>query len=400
MLNPPLQIAIVGTGPAALMAADRLAHSSRAIRVTLFEKRGGIAWKLFVAGSSGLNITNSLDLDSFSSQYTGPADHWKLALDRFSNKDWVRFLEDDLDQKTFLGTSGRYFVETMHAAKLVRAWKKRLENAGVAFRLQHELSDLNLANGKWTLSFIDQESFSADLALLCLGGGSYEPHENPLRWPKILSHLKLGFTDFSAVNTGYHVAWSEGFIKEADGLPLKNVVLSNAKGARKGDLIVSEYGLEGTPIYTLGQPGPASLDLKPDLSADDILKKLNASKENLSPIRRVQKYLGLNKTALALLFHMAPSPAKSDLLEFIRLIKAFPLELLEPRPLVESISSRGGLSWSDLDENLQIKSNPGLYAAGEMIDWEAPTGGFLIQGAVSQGALVADKMIESFGSKP
>lgn len=385
-------IAIVGTGPAALMAADRLASSG--CKVVLFEKRPAAAWKIFVAGSSGLNISNSLPLEAFASNYSGSAEHWKACLSRFSSADWVRFIEKDLGQKTFLGTSGRYFVETMHAAALVRAWRRRLEGMGVLFQFAHELVNFCADDQGHNLHFNKGRSHSFRTVILALGGGSYEREEEPLRWISIFQSKGLLFTEFSPVNTGYHVAWAKDLLAEADGLPLKNIALRNAKGTRKGDLIITQYGLEGTPIYTLGEAGEAFLDLKPDLSLDAIKQKLLSTKENYSLIRRAQKHLQLNKAALALLFHMGRPEWKSSIDDFVLAIKNFPLTLLQSRPLNESISARGGVAWENLDESLQLKAFPGIYLAGEMIDWEAPTGGFLIQGAVSQGRFVADSILQ------
>ena len=375
------------------MAADRLASSG--ITVTLFDKRPAAAWKLFVAGSSGLNITNSLPLDSFVKNYSGPVDIWQACLSQFSNDRWIRFIEVELGQKTFLGTSGRYFVETMHAAALVRAWRRRLEAMGVKFQFGRELIDFTSDANGVSLRFQDETSFRFNKVLLALGGGSYEPKEEPLRWISIFQAKGLGFTPFSPMNTGYHVAWTQGLLKEADGLPLKNIEFRNRKGVRKGDLMITEYGLEGTPVYTLGEVGEAFIDLKPDLSLDAIKQKLLSSRENLAWIRRAQKHLQLNRAALALLFHMGPPGWKPSLDDFAFTIKNFPLDLLQPRPLRESISAKGGVSWDNLDTGLQLKAFPGLWLAGEMIDWEAPTGGFLIQGAISQGCYAAESMRKS-----
>lgn len=374
------------------MAADKLASSG--IQVTLFDKRAAAAWKLFVAGSSGLNITNALPLDAFASNYTGPAQHWQTCLSQFSNEDWVRFIEVELGQKTFLGTSGRYFVETMHAAALVRAWRRRLESMGVSFHFAHELIDFSSDGTDCTLRFKNETTFSFPKVLLALGGGSYEPTEDPLRWISIFENKGIRFNAFSPMNSGYHVAWTKAFLAEVDGQPFKNIEFRNSKGSRKGDLIITEYGLEGTPVYTLGEAGAASIDLKPDLSLDAIKQKLLSSKENFSLIRRAQKHLQLNKAALALIFHMGRPEWKNSLDDFALAIKNFPLTLLQPRPLSESISARGGVSWDELGDNLELTSHPGIYLAGEMIDWEAPTGGFLIQGGVAQGRFVAESMLK------
>lgn len=383
-------IAVIGSGPAALMAADVLAGAGR--DVCLFEKRSGLAWKLYVAGSSGLNISNSLPLPAFAAQYSGPPGFWESCLGDFPPSAWLRFIENDLGEGTFLGTSGRYFVETMHAAKLIRSWKRRLEEKGVRLRVGQDCSDFKAAPEGWRLSFRDHPDESFDALLFALGGASYE--SGGLAWPEFFGKKGIRVQPFEASNAGYELAWSAAFLREAEGQALKNIRLSTSRGERRGDLVVTSYGLEGTPIYTLGIPGPAQLDLKPDLTADEIRQKLERSKERLSPLRRVKKYLQLCPASQALLFHHAPDASKADLESLIAVVKNFPLDLLKARPLSESISSKGGVAWENLDSSLMLRNFPGVYLAGEMIDWDAPTGGFLIQGAVSQGFRAACSLLE------
>ncbi len=380
------QVAIIGSGPAGLMAADVLA--SQNYKVCIYEKRKRAAWKLYVAGSSGLNITNSLDISTFLSHYTGPQEFWKKCLENFSPQDWIQFIEKKLGLGTFLGTSGRYFVETMHAAKLIRVWKKRLEDLGVQFFFDHECVDFKIKKtSEIELFFSNQFSHTYHSAYFALGGASWE--KEFIKWPSMFISKGIQFTEFKASNTGYEVEWQEDFLKESEGKPLKNILFKSSRGERKGDLVVTSYGLEGTPIYFFGECGVVDIDLKPDLSEEEIYKKLSSSKENLSAMRRVKKYLNLCEASLSLLFHYAST---KDLKELSHFIKNFPLRLKQPRPLSESISSQGGIAWSEVDEHLMLHKFPNVYCLGEMLDWDAPTGGFLIQACVSQGAWVTQNL--------
>jgi predicted flavoprotein YhiN len=191
---------------------------------------------------------------------------------------------------------------------------------------------------------------------------------------------------FQPSNVGYEVHWPTEFLKESVRQPLKNCILTTAKGSKQGELMITEYGLEGTPVYFVGKTGSATLDLKPALSAEALLNQLQKSRENLSAHRRLKKLSGLCQVALSLLYHSAP---QANLVELVGLIKSYPLELLKPRPLSEAISSQGGVALSELERGLNLKRYPHTYCIGEMLDWDAPTGGFLIQAAVTQGVIAA-----------
>jgi uncharacterized flavoprotein (TIGR03862 family) len=373
------------------MATDGLASQGHA--VTLFEKRKGLSWKLYIAGGSGLNISNSLPLDAFQRHYTGPADHWQACLQEFGPKDWLQFIEEKLGIGTFLGTSQRYFVETMHAALLVRNWKKRLEELQVQIRLNTLCSDFRRTDQGWELLSPSASLGTFDALVFALGGGSYE--KESAAWPLIFTAKGISFQPFAPSNTGFELAWPDAFLKEAEGQPIKNILFASARGERKGDLVITQYGLEGTPIYFAGVSGLTHLDLKPDLTEAQVLQRLQKTRENLSPMRRAQKFLQLSPGSKALLFHMAPATATRDVRTLAELIKHFPLQLTRPRPLSESISSSGGLLWENFDRNLMLTSLPGVYCAGEMIDWDAPTGGFLIQACISQGHWISQHL--SFG---
>jgi predicted flavoprotein YhiN len=274
---------------------------------------------------------------------------------------------------------------------MLKAWTERLSAMGAAFEYGRECTGFETipagaqAPTGLRLSFAEGAPFEADAACFCLGGASYEPEAEPLRWPRIFEARGAAVAGFEASNVGFQVDWPAGLLAEAEGKPVKNVVLSSSRGRRSGDLVITSYGLEGTPVYFAGERGLVHLDLKPDLTEAQLLSKLRFSKENLSPIRRAKRFLHLGEGALALVFHMAPREAMSDLAALAAAIKRFPIELRAKQPLSEAISSSGGLRWDELDDQLMLKRAPGVFVAGEMIDWDAPTGGFLIQACVSQG---------------
>lgn len=389
-------ILIIGSGPAALMAAD--VASAAGYKVSVYEKRKGPGRKLLIAGSSGLNITNSLPLPQFEQQYAGLAQRTSAMLAGFSPQAWIEFIEN-LGLKTFCGTSGRYFLEEMKASKFLKAWIHCLTERGVLFFYDQELSDFSITqnldskNQKVRVSFSGGLQSEGDALCLALGGGSYEPQEIPLRWPPIFQTKGIGFSPFLPANVGYQVEWSEAFLKEAEGLPLKNIQFTSSRGSRKGDLIITKYGLEGTPVYAFGVAGEITLDLKPDLTESQILAKCQSVKENLSPLRRVSRHLHLCPASLALLYHQTSKPVLSDLGLLVKRIKAFPLLFKGTQSLEESISSKGGVHLEELDEQYMLRKFPGVFLAGEMLNWDAPTGGFLIQASVSQGYAAGQGML-------
>lgn len=373
-------VAVIGSGPAGLIVADQL--SSAGVAVTLFEKRKSLGRKLLVAGSSGLNITYDAPFDECLAQYGEPSALWKKILSGFTPEDWRAFIEG-LGVPTFVGTSKRVFVHDMKAARFLHLWKERLLKQGVRFLFETEWTGL-------------EQTRDHDVTVLALGGGSWEPDEKPLRWVKVIQDLGIRFNEFKPSNVGYQVAWPAAFLSRTDGKPLKTIVMHTSRGSKKGEIMITKYGIEGTPVYFVGETGRVTIDLKPDTTVDALAERLESAKENLSPMRRVQKLLKLSVVAEELIFHMTPPHVLRSLspLQMAERIKAFPLELLGPQPLDEAISSRGGVDWNELDDTLQVKSIPGLYCVGEMIDWDVPTGGFLIQGCVSQGAWVAKAILD------
>ncbi len=378
--------AIFGSGPAGLMAASVL--SSAGVKVSLFERRPSYGRKLLIAGSSGLNVSHQTNLEDFIAHYQGfSPEVWRRFFKVLSPDAWIQFIQS-LGLETFVGTSSRYFVKEMKASGLLRAWRSKLEQNGVQFIPNHE----------WQ-GRVDFSGFG--VSGLFLGGGSWE--DVPPLWPEKMRALDIQVQEFAPANVGYELAWSEGFLKEAEGKPFKNILLKNKKGQKAGELVVTRYGIEGTPIYFLGEAGLAFLDLKPSMSEGEILDRLKAVRENLSPMRRVKKGMALCEASLALLFHESSEAIRSDLELLVRQMKNFPLQLQRPRPLIEAISSTGGVDLNEVNlepgRELELKKIPGVFVGGEMLNWTAPTGGFLIQGAVTQGAVAGQNMLRSLRSE-
>ncbi len=377
----PKKTAIFGSGPAGLMAATQLIRAGVGVKV--FERRPSFGRKLLIAGSSGLNISHQASIQEFVDHYEGlESSVWQGFFRIFSPEDWISFVQS-LGFETFVGTSSRYFVREMKASNLLRAWIAMLRELGVEFVPNQEFN-------------LDTDLSGFDAVGFFLGGGSWEDRE-PV-WPEVFrKRFGVKVHPFTPSNVGFEVAWSLAFLHESEGKPLKNIVFSTKKGSKAGELMVTRYGLEGTPIYFHGATGMAHLDLKPGLSDSAVLEKMKSVRENLSPIRRIKKVLGLNETALSLLFHQTTPSERESLETMATLVKRFPVELLSPRPLLEAISSKGGVELQEISiepgSELMLKKHPGFFCGGEMLDWDAPTGGFLIQASVTQGAVAARGML-------
>lgn len=400
-MKSKLRIAIVGSGPAGLMAATFLSGDPK-FEVHLFEKRAGLGRKLLIAGSSGLNISHDLDLQGFCDHYQGwNLSFWQKLFTHFGLQEWLSFIQNDLGLETFLGTSDRYFVREMKASGLLKKWTDLLVQKGTQIHASRELENFTREqNGEIKLGFKNQSPASFHSVVFALGGGSWET-ETPA-WTDLFSRKEITMLPFAPSNVGFEVAWSPAFLKEAEGKPLKKIRFTSDRGSKGGELVITSYGLEGTPVYFFGKKGTCFLDLKPDLSLAQIHERLSDVRENLAPLRRAKAKLGLCEASLALLFHHAPPECRHDLQRFAEVVKRFPVELEGPRPLSEAISSTGGVPLDEVTSSLELKRYPGIFLCGEMLNWDAPTGGFLIQASVSMGAAVAKSIIcqSSAGHSP
>ena len=379
----------MGGGPAGLRAAEVLAQAGCA--VTVYERKPSAGRKFLVAGSGGLNLTHSEALEDFASRY-GDAARWRPLLEAFppaALREWA----EGLGIETFVGTSGRVFPVEKRAAPLLRGWIARLRDLGVRFRVDHAWTGWERDGETLRLSFRHRGKTVeavADAVLLALGGASWPETGSEGEWVSLFRERGFAVAPWRAANCGWEVAapWPEE-VGAVAGQPLKNIAATAGQTRVEGECVVTRYGLEGGVLYPLGpvlramEKPVVRLDFKPSLSPETLRRKWGA------PPRRIEALLPsavdkwrLGPAAAALLAAAGPYATPEALLERV---KECPVALSGPRPLAEAISSAGGLAWDELDAGLMLRREPGLFAAGEMLDWEAPTGGYLLQGCFATG---------------
>lgn len=395
------RVAIVGGGPAGLMAAEVVARA--AARVDVFEAMPSCGRKFLMAGKGGMNITHSEAFADFCKRYGERRDKVGPWLDVFGPqaiRDWMTSLGID----SFVGSSGRVFPVGMKAAPLLRAWLHRLREAGVRFHVRHRWNGLQrLDDGRWCLAFQTPEgeqNVDADAVVLALGGGSWAKLGSDGRWVSVLQSLGVPVAPLRPANCGFNVAWSAHLRERFAGQPLKNVVAfcTDARGVahrRQGEFVVTDHGVEGGLIYALSAPlrdaietdGGASLnlDLLPGLDAHKVRDEVARPRGARSLSSHLQSRLGLKGVKMALLHECLSREEIADPAKLAGAIKALPLRLLSPRPLDEAISSAGGVRFDALDGGLMLRELPGVFCAGEMLDWEAPTGGYLLTACLAGG---------------
>jgi uncharacterized flavoprotein (TIGR03862 family) len=399
-----VNIAILGGGPAGLRAAE-IAVSAGA-NVTLYEAKASVGRKFLIAGKGGLNLTHSEPLERFASRYSGgsPRGFWASLLTEFDNNalcEWA----SELGVETFIGTSGRIFPKESKAAPLLRRWVERLRALGVQFLMHHRLEEITQAEVRLLLKFSVEDRpkiYSHDAAILALGGASWPNTGSDGKWTSLLNDLGVAISPLLPANCGWEVNWPQDILKEAEGLPVKNIALSAGSHTILGELLITRYGLEGGALYQLGRTlrsmefPECKLDLKPTFSAEQLADKLflQMTGDPILLLRRAILKWRLGMAASSLLKHLLPPAALESPLALARFAKAIPIPVLGPRSIEEAISTSGGVSFSELDQNLMIKRLPGLFVAGEMIDWEAPTGGYLIQGCFATGTRAANGALD------
>jgi uncharacterized flavoprotein (TIGR03862 family) len=395
VLREARRVAIIGGGPAGLMAAEVLSAAGHA--VTVFEAMPTVARKLLMAGKSGLNITHAEDYDSFRHRFGDAEPRLRAALDDFT-PDMLRDWAQGLGQETFVGTSGRVFPTIMKASPLLRAWLARLEAQGVTIRTRH----------RWTGFSGDQLVFAtpegevpvkADAVLLALGGASWPRLGSDAAWVPVLVAKGVALDPFRPANCGFDVDWSDVFRQRFAGEALKSVITISPAGAFQGEFVVTQHGVEGSVIYAhsaalrdrLEQAGKASLvvDLAPGRTVERLGLDLAKLGRKESFANRMRKAAGLSAVKVGLLREIFPDIAAMPDDFVAARIKHAEIPLLRPRPIAEAISSAGGVAWNGVDENYMLKNIPGLFAAGEMLDWEAPTGGYLLTACFATGKAAA-----------
>ena len=393
------EVAIIGGGPAGLRAAE--VASAAGLTVTLYEAKRSVGRKFLVAGKGGFNLTHAEELETFVTRYQGPKQPdgiWKTAVAGFDNEK-IRGWAARLDVGTFVAKSGRVYPKALKAAPLLRAWIKRLKGQGVKFAVKHRLVGLEEQEGRYRLRFEHEEGeqlVEADAVVLALGGGSWPQTGSDGRWVPLLEKLGLKVSPLTSANCGWEVAWPEGVLAEHEGSALKNLVLQVGEEEVRGELVITKYGLEGGPIYQLGPALKAmaepflQIDFKPTFTEEKLVAKMESARRDFLGEARVR--WKLSAEACSILDGLyGPFESAADL---AKVTKRCRLPVIQPRPIEEAISSAGGVCWDELDENLMVKRQPGIFVAGEMIDWEAPTGGYLMQGCFATGTLAGEAVAE------
>jgi uncharacterized flavoprotein (TIGR03862 family) len=383
-LNSHLQLAVIGGGPAGLRAAEVAAATG--VRVALFDAKPSVGRKFLVAGKGGLNLTHGEETERFITRYSGPdqpAEIWRDLLGEFDAAA-LRAWAAALGVETFQATSGRIYPRALKAAPLLRRWIARLKTLGVRFEMNHRWSGLRPGTPH-VLEFANGEIVEADAVVFALGGGSWPQTGSDGGWISAFQDLGIDCHPLVAANCGWEHPWPHEVLAVAEGKPLKNLHVSAEGVTVAGELLVTRYGLEGGAIYQLGtalraMPRPSIIiDFKPDFSHERLVSKMESVRRNFLQEARIRWRLG--DAASAILSRREWSDSES----LARETKHCVIELTGPRPLAESISSAGGVCWSELDSALMLERLPGIYVAGEMIDWEAPTGGYLMQGCFASG---------------
>jgi uncharacterized flavoprotein (TIGR03862 family) len=391
------EVAVIGAGPAGLMAAEVLAQ--RGASVTVYDAMPSAGRKLLMAGRGGLNLTHSEALPTFLTRYREAAPRLKAAIEAFP-PDRLREWSDALGQPTFVGSSGRVFPQTFKASPLLRAWLRRLAAAGVRFALRHRWTGWD-HEGRLLFQTPDgPRTIAASATVLALGGASWPRLGSDGAWVDLLAARSVNISPHRPANCGFTVSWSDVFRDRFEGQPLKGVALSFGQHTVRAEAIITRSGIEGGGIYALAADlreaiavsGEAMLHvaLRPDLDAKDLIARLSAPRGKQSLANVLRKAAQLSPVASGLLQEAAIASgrrlASLSPIDLAHLINAVPIKLHGVAPIARAISTAGGIAFDELDANFMIRRLPGTFAAGEMLDWEAPTGGYLLQASFATGA--------------
>jgi uncharacterized flavoprotein (TIGR03862 family) len=391
----PFRVAVIGGGPAGLMAAQTLAQGGA--RVDVYDAMPSVGRKFLLAGRGGMNITHAEPYADFVTRYGKGEARLRPMLDAFGPqdvRDWVHGLGVD----TFVGTSGRVFPTDMKAAPLLRAWLHRLRESGVQFHMRHRWLGwrddallFNTAEGELTVR--------ADAVVLALGGGSWARLGSDGAWLPLLAARGVDVAPLAPANCGFDVSWSEHFSSRYAGEPLTTVAIvsrgADGQSLRKqGQFVVTAGGVEGSLIYALSAAlrdqiaadghTIIHLDLLPDLTPQRVADEVARPRGARSMASHLQSRLGIKGVKAGLLRECLSKEEFSDVARLAAAIKMLPVRLLRPRPIDEAISSAGGVRWDAL-QGTMLKTAPGVFVAGEMVDWEAPTGGYLLTACLAGG---------------
>ncbi|APR67643.1 MAG: aminoacetone oxidase family FAD-binding enzyme [Oceanospirillales bacterium] len=396
------RIAVIGAGPAGLMAAEHIANAGLAVDV--FDAMPSVARKFLLAGIGGMNITHAEDYDTLVTRYGGAQSQLKPILDDIPPLElraWIHALGVD----TFVGTSQRVFPTDMKAAPLLRAWLHRLRSSGVTFHPRHRWTgwNNNTPQDGWVFATPDGEvTHQFDAVVLALGGASWAKLGSDGRWCEPLAQMQVDIAPLKPTNCGFEIPWSDFIRERFAGTPLKNIAVSitDKNGYteyKKGEFVLSEYGIEGSLIYAISAPlrdlidtngektAEFFLDWLPNMTVEQIIKKLDQPRKGMSFSNVLRKKLNLPALTNALLKECCPTLNNNNSTDVANAIKAMPMRPQQTRPIDEAISSAGGVRFNSTNNDLMLEQLPGVFVAGEMLDWEAPTGGYLLTACFATG---------------
>lgn len=398
-------VAIVGAGPAGLMAAGVLAQGG--IGVTVYDAMPSAGRKFLMAGRGGLNLTHSEPLPQFMTRFREAAPKLQAAIAAFP-PDALRAWSEALGEATFVGTSGRVFPKAFKASPLLRAWLRRLDGAGVRFAFRHRWTGWD---GEGRLLFRTPDGEAAVVAhatVLALGGASWPRLGSDGGWVGLLAARGVAISRLRPANSGFTVAWSDVFRDRFEGQPLKGVALTIGAHTVRGEAMMTRSGIEGGAIYALSAElreavldlGHATLmiALRPDLAVADLTTRLSGTRGKQSLANFLRKAAQLSPVGIGLMQEAAIASgrplASFSPAELARLINAIPVRLTGVAPIDRAISTAGGITFDELDHNFMLRKLPGVFAAGEMLDWEAPTGGYLLQASFATGLAAGRGVLE------
>ncbi|HWI13661.1 MAG TPA: TIGR03862 family flavoprotein [Burkholderiales bacterium] len=395
------RVAVIGGGPAGLMAAEVL--STARVHVDLYDAMPSVGRKFLLAGKGGLNLTHSEPRAAFLSRYGERRSLLATALETF-DADALRTWARGLGVETFIGSSGRVFPKEMKAAPLLRAWLHRLRESGVHIQVRHRWRGWSDDGALRFDTPQGERTLACEAVVLALGGASWPQLGSDGAWVPLLAARGVDVRALKPANCGFDVAWSEHFRTRHAGDPVKSVVASVAASdgkvhRRQGEFVVSETGVEGSSIYALSAPlrdtiaaaGSATLmlDLAPGWTVERLRDELARPRGSRSLASHIQSRTGLKGVKVALLREIVPRDDFPDPRKLAAAIKSLPVRLVAARPVAEAISTAGGVAFDALEENFMLRALPGVFCAGEMLDWEAPTGGYLLTACFATGRAAA-----------
>jgi len=398
------RVAVIGGGPAGLMAAERLAGTG--VTVTVYDRMASVGRKFLLAGRGGLNLTHSEPLKDFLGRYSPPNKQLRAAIEAFP-PERVRAWCEALGQETFVGSSGRVFPKAMKASPLLRAWLRRLQGEGVTFAIRHRF--IGWQDGALAFARPDGNivTDTPEATVLALGGASWPRLGSDGGWVAVLAGAGVAIAPLRPANCGFLAPWSESFRNRRAGAPLKRIAVTFAEHTVRGEAVITADGLEGGATYGVSAPlreaimarGEAvlSIDLRPDLAEAELAAHIARGRRKESLSTSLRKTAKLSPAAIDLLreaaVHQGIRLGELPVAELARLIQAVPVRLTGIAGIARAISTAGGVSFAEIDGNFMLRKLPGVFIAGEMLDWEAPTGGYLLQASFATGFAAAEGAI-------